>query len=103
MWRLILRSLSVRKGRTITTVAAIAIGMLLMVTLVSMSEGFKAQTDKVFEDFDRITVTSDQLTGSLPYSYVDTVEDIPGVTGVDRKTTEDDSIKQRLKGLGYIS
>jgi predicted AlkP superfamily phosphohydrolase/phosphomutase len=31
------------------------------------------------------------------------IEDVPGTATGERRSTEDDSIKQRLKGLGYIS
>lgn len=80
MWRLIIRSLSVRKARTIATVLAITIGIGMVVTLVSVSEGIKAQADEAFEGFEVITVAPEQtLTGTLPYSYVDDIEGIPGV------------------------
>ena len=88
MWRLIVRSLFVRKARTIFTIAAIAVGITLMVALVSISEGIKAQTDQAFEGFDVITVAPEQaLTGTLPYSYVDSIEDIPGVKVVNPSVT----------------
>jgi hypothetical protein len=45
------------------------------------------------------------LAGALdrrPPAYFK-LEDVLGKAGGDRRTMEDDSIKERLKGLGYIS
>jgi predicted AlkP superfamily phosphohydrolase/phosphomutase len=44
----------------------------------------------------------DAALGARPPSYCK-ADEVPGISLGERKSTEDDSIKQRLKGLGYIS
>jgi len=80
MLQFIIRNIAVRKSRTFLTVLGITIGIGMIVTLVSVSEGLDAQSSKAFEQFERVTVTSDKFGGKLPYSYVEDIEDIPGVT-----------------------
>ena len=108
MIRMIVRNLLIRKTRTFLTILGISIGIGMIVSLVSITEGLSAESSKAFGDLERVIVEPDQILGKLPAAYADEIEEIPGVSianpsiTVLPSTIEGVSLWDNLGGGGLI-
>lgn len=80
MRQLIIKSLLIRKVRSLLTILGIAIGIGMIVALVSVTEGLNAEAEDTFAGMQMITVEPKQLLKPMPVSNITTIERIPGVT-----------------------
>ena len=79
MWQIIFRSILLRRVRTLLTVLMISIGIAGVISLVSVADGLRIETDKAFESLNRITVSSGASLGKLSLSDADKIDRIQGV------------------------
>jgi predicted AlkP superfamily phosphohydrolase/phosphomutase len=91
----IARGRGLRRGAEVTGMSVLDIAPLLLYVMgLPIPEGLDGGL--------RPDLFAEGLLNETPPTYCD-VEEVLGATEGERRSTEDDSIKDRLKGLGYIS
>ena len=70
MWRLIVRSIAVRKTRTFLTVVGITIGIAMFVTVMSIGQGLQSQLDATLSQWEGGVTIIPKRSSTISKDYV---------------------------------
>ncbi len=95
-----IRDIRRHKSRSILTILGIAVGIALVLSLASISEGLSAQVQQQFSQaaaIIRVSATDDAI--GIPSDAIETIESIPGV--VSAVPTARYEITRRIRGREF--